>query len=652
MRLPSSAEGKVKAVFARTTVFLFVLLICAVGGLFCNSYYAAVHSEAFRGSLTIVSTAVQVREILGDGIHQQAASFGHLESFQGSEFAEWSIPLAGGRGRGHLYGVANQVNGRWDYARLVFQTDDGGRRVDLTPVRALALQRVPDKIVYLVPIGLAESLDWAPSYYRSKLGITVKVLPSVSVDPKLIDATRSQVNAEKCIEDYFSRTYPDLFRDPSALIIGVTSEDIYIPSLDWSYAENLRRDGRFAVVSTYRLHPFALLERLNSEWLTSRLQKLLTKNVAMLYFNLPMSSDYTSMLSGGVLSGREIDLMGDDVIGEENQWNPFIDSGAPAVGIYDIAGKKPLWMRTLATSALPDTNVQVFSAGLEAGLLVQRKADFVFPDEAAMQFTRVYRNQDDRSRAFGIGGSDDFDIFLGGKMGVGVDLILADGTRIRFIHKGSVYGESGDVYLPRSESRRNFVKAVYSANLWHVATADGWIYEFPYRPDALPQYVTVLTGFTDPDHRRYRMKRDLSGALLEVTSPSGAWLHFENDSLHRIHRITSSTGRTVQYEYNTAGSLVLVTPSDGSADSYTYDEKGQMLTASHGTRDQALTNQFYVDGYIKGQTMQGGQSFEYHYSREGNILRNTYITDPNGLETYIQYEQDGYREWLPSALPR
>jgi len=639
-------------VFARTTVFLFVLLICAGGGLFCNSYYAAVHSEAFRGSLTIVSAAVQVREILGDGIHQQAASFGHLESFQGSEFAEWSIPLAGGRGRGHLYGVANQVNGRWDYARLVFQTDDGGRRVDLTPVRALALPRVPDKIVYLVPIGLAESLEWAPSYYRSKLGITVKVLPSVSVDPKLIDATRSQVNAERCIEDYFSRTYSDLFRDPSALIIGVTSEDIYIPSLDWSYAENLRRDGRFGVVSTYRLHPFALLERLNPEWLTSRMQKLLSKNIAMLYFNLPMSSDYTSMLSGGVLSGREIDLMGDDVIGEENQWNPFIDSGTPAVSIYDIAGKKPLWMRTLATSALPDTNVQVFSAGLEAGLLVQRKADFVFPDEAAMQFTRVYRNQDDRSRAFGIGGSDDFDIFLGGKMGVGVDLILADGTRIRFIHKGSVYGESGDVYLPRSESRRNFVKAVYSANLWHVTTADGWIYEFPYRPDALPQYVTVLTGFTDPDHRPYRMKRDLSGALREVTSPSGAWLHFENDSLHRIHRITSSTGRTVQYEYNTAGSLILVTASDGSADSYTYDEKGQMLTASHGTRDQALTNQFYVDGYIKGQTMQGGQSFEYHYSREGNILRNTYITDPNGLETYIQYEQDGYREWLPSALPR
>ena len=38
----------------------------------------------------------------------------------------------------------------------------------------------------------------------------------------------------------------------------------------------------------------------NPEWVNSRLQKLLTKNITMLYFGLPMSSDYTSLLSAGV----------------------------------------------------------------------------------------------------------------------------------------------------------------------------------------------------------------------------------------------------------------------------------------------------------------------------------------------------------------
>jgi len=59
-----------------------------------------------------------------------------------------------------------------------------------------------------------------------------------------------------------------------------------------------------------------------------------------------------------------------------------------------------------ATAALPDTAAQVFSASLGVGLFVQRKTDFAFDDEPALQFSRVYRNQDDRSRAFGIGGSD------------------------------------------------------------------------------------------------------------------------------------------------------------------------------------------------------------------------------------------------------
>lgn len=89
----------------------------------------------------------------------------------------------------------------------------------------------------------------------------------------------------------------EMASDPSSILIAVTSRDMFIPSLNWSYAENYRDGARFAVVSSARLHPPDFMARWNPEWLHSRLQKMLTKNIAMLYFDLPMSSDYTSLLA-------------------------------------------------------------------------------------------------------------------------------------------------------------------------------------------------------------------------------------------------------------------------------------------------------------------------------------------------------------------
>ena len=84
------------------------------------------------------------------------------------------------------------------------------------------------------------------------------------------------------------------------------------------------------------------MSRWNPEWLHSRLQKILTKNIAMLYFDLPMSSDYTSLLSGGVLSGSEVDLMGETLIGAEGTWDSFINADEPTITIYSVPGKPSL----------------------------------------------------------------------------------------------------------------------------------------------------------------------------------------------------------------------------------------------------------------------------------------------------------------------
>jgi YD repeat-containing protein len=632
-----------------------VMLLAAlvVIGTCIYSNVVLVRSEAYKDSLTWASSAPEIQSALGIGIHAKSPALGYLISLGNSRFAEWSVALVGSRGKGHLYGVANQINGVWEFSRLTFESDARKGRVDITPIRQLLLPRVPTKSVYVVPIGLtaSQAVDWAPSYYKARLGVDLTVLPAIPVDPTLIDRTRDQLNADRCIE-FLQKKYPQAARDPSAILIGLTSRDMYIPSLGWRYAENYRKEGRYVVISSARLHPPQLLENLNPEWLNSRLQKLMTKNIVMLYFDLPMSSDYTSLLSGGVLSGLEIDEMGGTIIGAEGRWDSFVQSGEPALTIFDVPGKGPVWSR-YATAVLPDTSAQVFSVFLGVGLFVQRKTDFAFDDEPALQFSRVYRNQDDRSRAFGIGGSNSFDMFLGGQMGIAVDLILPDGCRIHFVHQLPKAGQQGDIYRIDWGASDRFVgaQAVFLGNTWQVITADGWRYFFPYRPKALPQYVTVLTSFIDPAGGKYEMERDSFGSLLKMTSPQGKWLHFENDSEHRIRKITSSSARSLQYDYDKGGHLLRATDSGGHVDSYTYDENGQMLTAAHGSEKPILTNEYFIDGYIKKQTMSDGRGFGYAYFREGNVMRENQITDPNGLETYIQYVNGGYLQSLPAAPP-
>lgn len=633
----------------RSIGIIVLLATCAAIGLGVYSNMRLTRSDAYKDSLKTAFSSPEVQNILGSGIHAKFPALGHVVSYGPSEFSEWSVAIAGSRGTGHLYGIANKINGASMFSRLIFKSQGGEYRVDLAPVHKIRLPQVPAKNVYLIPLGLdePESLQWAPPYYKAELGIDVTLLPAVPLDSSLIDWKRNQLNGDRCIDEFLQRKHAELARDPFAIVIAVTSHDIYAPSLGWTYVENLRSEGRFAVVSSARLHPPAPLEKMNPEWLNARLQKLLTKNLAILYFDLPMSSDYTSLVSGGVLSGSEIDQMGGTLVGSEGRWDPFIDSGGPAVTIYDVPGKSPLWKKQIASSALPDTSAQVFSASLNVGLLVQYKSDFLFPDEPGLEFTRVYRNQDDRSRAFGVGGSDSFDMFLGGKMGVAVDLIMDDGGRVNFVHQPPQVGQRGDTYRPASGTGGRFVDAVFLGNTWQVTTNDGWSYFFPYRPEALPQYVTVLTSFVDPAQRKYEMQRDSFGALLEVTSPSGKWLRMENDFQHRIHKITSSSGRTMQYDYDADGHMIRATDSERNVESYTYDEKGQMLTAARGNEKPFLSNQYFVDGYIKSQTMGDGQSFTYAYFRDDGRMRENEITDPNGLQTYVRYDRYGYLEFLP-----
>ena len=645
----SAVRATVIALGVPGLLVVFGLLALGVVYAFLNARLTG--TEVYRDSLATAEASPDVQSALGSNIHTEWPVIGYSLPWEHSEFAQWSVKLRGSIGSAHLYGVANKINGEWEYSRLVVNADTGSKSVDLATVpRAVGLPRVAAQKVYLIPVGLQgnEPLNWAPAYYKAKFGIDVEVVAPVALQPSLIDSHRHQLDASKCL-DLLQQLHPELARDPFAILIAVTSRDMFIPDFDWNYAENWRTGGRFAIVSSARLHPPSWFDKWNPEWLNSRLQKLITKNIAMLYYSLPLSNDDTSLLSGGNLPGVAIDLMGTQMIGAEGAWDSFYLTGDPGFTIYDVPGKPALWRTDFLNEPVRNTDAQIFSTDLSLGLFVQRKMDFILDGDDPFEFTRVYTTNDNRSRSFGVGASNNLDLFLVGQMNAYVELCFPDGARIRFVDTPSKPGHP-DTFRQTGGDTGPFrnTAATFDGNGWRLKRNDGWTLYFPYHPQWLIQYVTVLGSFTDPAGHEYKIERDNVGAALSITTPSGEWLHFDNDAQHRISRIQSSLGRVVQYDYDSGGRLIRVRDSEGHVDAYTYDEKNQMLTARHETGPAVLTNTFSNDGYITDQTLADGGKIEFSYFRgPRNIIDQSHVTDPSGMLTSFFFAGGGYTQTLP-----
>jgi predicted Zn-dependent protease len=93
--------------------------------------------------------------------------------------------------------------------------------------------------------------------------------------------------------------------DPNAVIIGLTSADMYIASKDWNYAYGMRHGDRWAVVSSARMSWGTASDQRRME----RLEKMITKNIGILFYGLPPSSDPRSVLYNNVLGPDDLDRM-------------------------------------------------------------------------------------------------------------------------------------------------------------------------------------------------------------------------------------------------------------------------------------------------------------------------------------------------------
>lgn len=165
--------------------------------------------------------------------------------------------------------------------------------------------------LYFVTVGefsgaLVESLS---SHYKRKYNLDIDVLPGLAWDSRSMDLQRNQVIAEESIR-LVRQAYPEVANDPNAVVIALTSNDMFISKKQWRFAFSYRENDRFAVVSSGRMHLGLSADQFRV--FESRLRKMVTKNIGVLYYHLPMSFHEKSVMYMGVGGIEELDTMGED----------------------------------------------------------------------------------------------------------------------------------------------------------------------------------------------------------------------------------------------------------------------------------------------------------------------------------------------------
>ena len=174
------------------------------------------------------------------------------------------------------------------------------------------LPKIQGSKIYLVPIGdvPVDQMQRLADYYHERFGLDIPILKAFPVPADAMDANRNQLRAEKLTNEMRSN-FPHLADDPKAILIGVTSQDIYLVSMNWRFAFGWRdANTRTAVVSTARMN-LRYLGNLfpNSE---VRLRKMVTKDVGILYYGLPQSDNPKSVLYNGILGIQELDSISEE----------------------------------------------------------------------------------------------------------------------------------------------------------------------------------------------------------------------------------------------------------------------------------------------------------------------------------------------------
>ena len=167
----------------------------------------------------------------------------------------------------------------------------------------------PAARVYLVPIEdfPVNRAAAIAEHFRAKFGVRIEVAPRVAWPEGAYVERRRQMNSAAMLSRLES-IYAS--RGHSAVAIGLTTRDMFNPEVNWRYVFSYRSSKRVAVVSPARMSGGCMgLVRADESRIMARLRKMVGKNIGILYFGLPLSTDPASMLYGDIGGPQELDAM-------------------------------------------------------------------------------------------------------------------------------------------------------------------------------------------------------------------------------------------------------------------------------------------------------------------------------------------------------
>jgi RHS repeat-associated protein len=299
---------------------------------------------------------------------------------------------------------------------------------------------------------------------------------------------------------------------------------------------------------------------------------------------------------------------------------------------------------------------------LSTGLFIYKKTDLMLPDIIPLALTRTYRQNDPISRAFGIGASQPYDMFIVGDNNTFPegytfqDVILADGTRIHFPRTSPCTGANGycdftNAVYEHTSSGTDFYGAIIrfqgcSPNgSWTLTKKDGTVYCFPDSDASNNARAAAPTSMHDRYGNSLMFARDGNGNLTQITSPGGRWIQFTYDSSNRITQAKDNINRTVTYSYDAGGRLTQVVDANGGTWNYTYDAFNEMISIQDARGIFYLTNQYDQNGRVVRQTQGDNSVFQFAYTTDpvsGNITQ-TNVTDPRGTVRRTTFNANGYK---------
>ena len=281
---------------------------------------------------------------------------------------------------------------------------------------------------------------------------------------------------------------------------------------------------------------------------------------------------------------------------------------------------------------------------LATGLFVYDKTDLYLPDIIPIALTRTYRQNDSASRAFGVGATQAYDMFLVGD--------CCGQAPTTYTYQQLVLPDGGRIDCPRISSGTSWTNAIFQCDTpntifdgaksswngsgWNFVLRSGITYQFRDGSYAVRAQQAALIGIVDSNGNTLTVTRDSNYNATQITSPSGRWVQLSYDSNYRVTQAQDNIGRTVQYFYDSGGRLDKVIDAGGGTWLYNYDSNNNMTSLVDPRSIMYLQNQFDSLNRVTVQTLADGVStFQFSYNPSGNP--ETDVTDPLGNIKKVQF---------------